>query len=253
MDLKQQAFYDDPSFDYRRYWLGREYEQKVEEDILEEALPKKRKRILDIGAGYGRFVKIFLDHFDKIDLLDPSGRLLEIAGNNWGRERISYKVGVVQKLPFGGDSFDAAVCIRVLHHLTEAEVRSAFIEVQRVLKVGGIFILEYANKYHLRARVRAFFRHNKGFFDEATVDRRTFKNIIGDSIAFNNYHPNKIKKLIKKSGLKLIDEISCSYFRPKVFKMFLPCKLLAYFDHITQIYFSKWNLGPSNFIIAKKT
>lgn len=45
------------------------------------------------------------------------------------------------ELPFENESFDTVVCWEVIEHLPENSEHALFVEVNRVLKVGGAFSL----------------------------------------------------------------------------------------------------------------
>jgi hypothetical protein len=49
--------YNDPNFDYTKYWVGREYENAAEEIAIRRLLKNKHfKNAVDIGGGSGDFV-----------------------------------------------------------------------------------------------------------------------------------------------------------------------------------------------------
>jgi methionine biosynthesis protein MetW len=58
-------------------------------------------------------------------------------------------------LPFGDESFDAAVCIEVLEHLFEPQ--KAAMEMLRVLRPGGCILVTVPNVAYWRRRLEMFF------------------------------------------------------------------------------------------------
>ena len=61
------------SYDYPRYWQGREYENLAEKMVLRKLLKRVPKgKIIDIGGGYGRLAKIYAPLFKRSFLIDPS-------------------------------------------------------------------------------------------------------------------------------------------------------------------------------------
>jgi len=251
--MEQKAFYDDPGFDYLGYWRKREYEHRVEVDLLGRILPKKAESLLDVGAGYGRLLPVYRNRFERIVFLDPSEKLLSLARVKYGKKGLTYRMGVASKLPFRRESFQVVICIRVFHHLNSGEAKKTLEEMARVLVSGGTAFLEYANKIHLRARLRAIFSGKKSWVEEFdTIDRRGFRNVIGGSIPFNNFHPERIKEWAEEAGFKVKDHYSLSYLRPSFFKNFLPISFLVKVDSFLQEKISGQNWGPSNLVVLEK-
>lgn len=54
---------------------------------------------------------------------------------------IEFRVELVEALSFADQTFDVVVCSLVFHHLPETLKRQGLVEIQRILKPGGRFIL----------------------------------------------------------------------------------------------------------------
>jgi len=97
-------------------------------------------KILDVGCGNGRLVRLF----DNVDVdyigIDNSVELINLAKKDFpGRK---FLVADILKLPFADNSFDVVFCISVLHHLPGKDLRKkSVLEMNRVLKPGGHLIL----------------------------------------------------------------------------------------------------------------
>ncbi len=103
-----------------------------------ESLPRGA-RVLDVGAGHGRHTTVLAGRGDRAVALDFSRRLLLIgrAGERRTEDalRIDWVGGEATKLPFRDASFDAGLCIAVLHHLpVESDRIAALMELRRVLR-----------------------------------------------------------------------------------------------------------------------
>lgn len=84
----------------------------------------KNKKVLDIGSGDGRFLKLFPNWLG-IDVDD----LAQI------NERVK-KAGITD-IPYPDNSFDAVIVSHVLEHIPRSDVDKAMKEVKRVLKDKG--------------------------------------------------------------------------------------------------------------------
>lgn len=97
-------------------------------------------RVLDAGCGEGVLVDEYADRL-AIEGIDP----------NYGSDRV--RTGSLTELPFADGSFDRALCLDVLEHLTYEEQPRALAELFRVLKSGGDLLVSVPNLAHLQSRV----------------------------------------------------------------------------------------------------
>jgi SAM-dependent methyltransferase len=115
-------------------------------------------RVVDIGAGSGRAaigvllakpratvtgVDIYRGFYG-IDDNTPERfvRNARIAGV---ADRAEAVVGDARELPFGSETFDAAISLAAIDHLPRADIPKALAEAARVLKPGGDFLLMLVN------------------------------------------------------------------------------------------------------------
>jgi SAM-dependent methyltransferase len=90
-------------------------------------------RVLEVGCGTGFFSEIFSAAGCDLTAIDISPELLERARQR-GPLNVRFEVQDIERLPYPDGSFDAAVGVRVLHHL---DLEVAFSEIGRVLRSGG--------------------------------------------------------------------------------------------------------------------
>lgn len=105
---------------------------------------KNNDKILDLGCGNGRLVKLFYGL--KIDYIgiDVSKKLLKIATQKYPNYKFLQFNGL--KLPFKKESFDNVYCLAVFHHIPSEKYRLKFLsEIYRVLKPNGLLILTVWN------------------------------------------------------------------------------------------------------------
>ena len=248
------AAYD--NYNYSRYWTKRDYEHESERIVITDFIKqiKSPKRIIDIGCGFGRLVQVYGKYVQKITLVDPSKELLKEAKSNYPKDkRISYIKSTVQDLPknIKKGSHDLAICVRVFHHVDDLDQSIA--NINHCLDKKGYLILEFANKLHGKAVFKNFLKGNLTFpLEIHSVDRRSKKNIKNQSILFLNHHPDVIKNSLEKNGFKILEKRSVSNFRLGFFKNFVPLSFLLLLEDRSQKFLSRFNFGPSVFILAKK-
>jgi len=246
------ALYDEPSFDYQKYWQGREYEDTAERIALKRILKiiGKKEKLLDIGGGYGRLAPEYVKNFKNCLIIDPSEKLLSQAKKLcYKYKNLSLQKGIIEKIPQKNESFDVVLCIRTFHHLENPQ--RAIKEIRRILKPRGFLILEFANKIRFKNIFKAILKLNFNFL----VDHKPEK--IGKSkIPFYSYHPNQIKTILLSENFDILKTFSVSNFRSPLIKKIIPFKILIKLESLFSLISSSFPLlkfwGPSIFILARK-
>ncbi len=103
------------------------------------------ERVLDAGCGEGVLVDEYADRLAIVGI-DP----------NYGSDRV--QTASLTALPFPDGTFDRALCLDVLEHLSFEEQPLALAELFRVLKSGGQLLVSVPNLAHLQSRVHFLLR-----------------------------------------------------------------------------------------------
>ena len=112
---------------------------KSHNTFFREMLPflKKGSGILDVGCGTGKFA-FRLSDFNKdlsIRGIDISRDMIKKAKIKIREERIEFKVGDVEELPYESGTFDIITCSNSFHHYPNQ--KKAVSKMYRVLKHDG--------------------------------------------------------------------------------------------------------------------
>ncbi|MBC7333232.1 MAG: class I SAM-dependent methyltransferase [Actinobacteria bacterium] len=256
---------DYESYDYREFWREdkRAYEDTSERIALRKLLGDIRegnKLFLDLGCGYGRlfdeyksFRNILLVDYSVRNLRNAKQRIEEMlksfqekpsssspspSPSPFSSSSIFFLSADATNLPLKPSCADVVLTVRVVHHLDNLD--KYFDEVKRVLKDGGIFILEFANKRNLKNILRFFMRRMDG------SPFSLFPLKVGETIL--NYHPDYVIGLLTSKGFGIDKRISVSNFRLEFLKKYLNLKTLLLFENWFQRLFSWTLLGPSIFL-----
>jgi SAM-dependent methyltransferase len=97
-------------------------------------------RVLDAGCGEGVLVDEFSDRV-RIEGIDPNYRSARVTQ------------GSLIALPYADGTFERALCLDVLEHLTFEDQARALAELHRVLAAGGELLVTVPNLAHLQSRV----------------------------------------------------------------------------------------------------
>lgn len=97
-------------------------------------------RVLDAGCGEGVLVEEY-----------ASRLAIEGIDENYSSPRV--RSGSLTALPYTDGSFDRALCLDVLEHLTFADQPRALAELHRILKPAGELLVSVPNLAHLQSRL----------------------------------------------------------------------------------------------------
>ncbi|MFN8380019.1 MAG: methyltransferase domain-containing protein [Anaerolineae bacterium] len=219
---------------------GRDYEDRVERIALRRLLRGGGRRLLEVGAGFGRLSDEFAA-FDQVVLLDYSFSQLQYAQEHHGRSsHFVYVAADAYHLPFKPGVFDAATMIRVIHHM--ANVQKVLDQVGRVLIKDGVFILEHANKRHLKAIAR--YAMKKQAWNPHSHEPVEFVELNFD------FHPQYISHALEGAGFRVERRVPVSFFRVDALKRSVNTQVLASMDGLLQT--TGALVSPSVFLRARR-
>ncbi len=261
------------NLDYRdHFWPGRRYEDECDRMALRALLPPSGDRVLEVGAGFGRLADEYAG-YDHVVLLDPSEAMLRGAREHIGDQaRFTLVSGEANHLPFVDRSFDTVVCVRMLHHLENP--RPALTEFARVLRPGGVLVLETANKRNLKAilayltrRLRSSpFRLGSQPYVELTLlpsrakgrRPRLVTGLSGEETKVRGWSgstmylhaPRDVRTWLEDVGFIVGPTRSVGLLRPTFITAHLPIGLLTGLERIVQPSLAAFTPGPSLFTRA---
>ena len=101
--------------------------------------------LADVGCGPGYLIAVMAKSLPNLSIIgvDISQEMVQKAAQNLSSlglaEKVSFRQGDIQKLPFEANSLDFVVSTFSLHHWSEPN--QALHEIYRVLKPGGQFLI----------------------------------------------------------------------------------------------------------------
>lgn len=242
---QEQAICDYEGTSYRaRFWegQGREYEDLAERIALRHLLPGRGRRIVELGASFGRLADLY-SGYDQVILLDYAKSGLREAQERLGRsDRYIFVAADIYHLPLAPGACDTAVTVRVLHHL--ADIADALTGIARTLQPGGAYVVEYANKRNLKSIARYAARRQKWSpFDPQPYE---FARLNFD------FHPSWMAAQLRAAGFRIEAGRAVSHFRQPTLKRLVPPDALAAVDGSIQQVSAAWKLAPSVFLRTRR-
>lgn len=134
-------------------WLSNRIEvNRIESlKLLDQAqtqIPTNAK-VLDAGSGEGRY-RHYFNHTNYV------GVDLAVGDDTWDYTGLDV-LSDLRELPFANNSFDAAVCVQTMEHISDPMIVTN--EIGRVLKPGGRYYLSAPMCWHQHQKPYDFFRY----------------------------------------------------------------------------------------------
>ncbi len=229
------------------FWRGREYEDAVERIALNAFLPPRGKRLVEIGAGFGRLADLYRG-YEQVILLDYARSMLQDARERLGNDpRFIFVAADLYNLPFADNALDTALTIRVLHHV--ANIPNAFAEIARAVRPHGTYLTDFANKRHLKALVKYHLRRHDGrgvgAMNPYSLEPYEFVKLNFD------YHPQYIRENLRRVAFEIRATRGVSIFRIGALKRLVPTSFLVSLDANLQSPISNLQITPSIFYLTE--
>ena len=246
--MSEKVVSDYNGYDYKKiFWedADREYEDQADRMAIRKLLPKRMEKFADIGGGYGRLANEYLKRAHKVYIFDYSKSELAQAKETYG-DKIETKAGDIYDLPFKDDELDGLMMVRVTHHLKKMDKATS--ELYRVLKPGGVAVIEVANKRTLPKIARYITGNSKvNPFDKKVAN---YKEI--DKDGFFNYHPKYVEDIFAKTGFTVEKVLSVSNFRSKTLKKVFKTDNLVKMEDSAQQFLAPIRFAPSIYYKLRK-
>ncbi len=184
------------------------------EDVFLQYLPKPG-RILEAGCGRGRWVFYLRRKGYDIEGIDIAGSAVRAA--RAFDPAVPITQGDVLSLPFPNDSFEGVISLGVVEHFEDGP-DAAFIEVRRVLRRGGLFLVTVPTQNVMR----------KMMFNKIKAAQLAFKKLRGERLAFEEYRYSRrqFSELLERSGFSTLDCRPDDFVSPRNMGLFTDSRFL---------------------------
>lgn len=120
------------------YWGSRR--EPVFRDVVRLLEGVGAQRVLDVGCGYGHFVRYAADRG-----LDATGCDVAVPAIEWGKRHLGVELfaGTLEDLDFTTESFDAVAMLDALYYVADPAAELA--RIRRLLPSGGYLLLRLRN------------------------------------------------------------------------------------------------------------
>jgi SAM-dependent methyltransferase len=242
----QIANYDSAGYDYQTYWHGRDYERWAEDRALRRLVHSlgEARWLADFGGGFGRNAMHYRGLARQYVLVDYSTTNLANAAQRLAGDVRAGRAFLVRadlnRLPFVDGAFDAAMVVRVLHHLPDVD--NALAEMGRT--VSANWLVDVPIKHHVLGLLRAA----AGRRLSTVRDTRPIATGITDQ-PFWNFNLSAVRRTLGRLGWDTTVGASVNNLRR--LNHMLPVPLVRAAEAVAQSAGRGW-WGPSQFVMARR-
>jgi 2-polyprenyl-3-methyl-5-hydroxy-6-metoxy-1,4-benzoquinol methylase len=183
----------------QRYW------HRTKHALLEWFFtPRPGERVLDVGCGSGVFSDRMASLGASVTAIDANEAAIAWARQTFERPGLEFHLGLLEDLDVEAASFDHAVCLEVIEHVTVEQSRSLLAHLRRALRPGGTLLLTTPNYRGLWPLV------------EWGADRFSEVAQMGGLQHITHYHRGRLQRLLAEEGFEVVRVRTFSTFAPFV-------------------------------------
>ena len=136
-----RAAYDVTAEDYAEAFADDLLRLPIDRQVLDSVVQRLGgdSLVLDLGCGPGQVGQYLAERGLRVVGLDLALQMLLVARRRTSNRNLA--CGDMRSAPFGSGSFPAVVAFYSIHHLRRSALRTALIEIRRLLKPAGLFVV----------------------------------------------------------------------------------------------------------------
>jgi ubiquinone/menaquinone biosynthesis C-methylase UbiE len=181
-------------------------------------------KALDIGCGSGIYMEELVALGYEVTGVDISAEMLATCRKRFGMEendsdRIHLRQGDVEHLPLLDHQFDLVICVGVFGYLLSDELAQA--EIRRVLKPGGILLLNLTNMlsmsdadFVVRKKIRSLLGGKKAGENQEECPDYAIQSewmMQHRKYFFKSYNLRKYERILDTKGFRRLDAMTYGF------------------------------------------
>lgn len=189
--------------------------------INEVIAGRENLKILDVGAGTGRYSKIFAEQGHRVTAIDYVNK--NVSQIKEKHPNIIAKQGDALNLKFKDNEFDIVLLFGPLYHLfTQEDKLKALLEAKRVVKSGGYILVMYLTEDYAIVTYALKEGHFSECLENGLLDEKFNIHTTRQDL-YSYVRMDEINKLDQKAGLSRVKIIGVDgptdYIRPIINKL----------------------------------
>ena len=233
------TFYDTDAAEYDERWRKRGGIKTAQSQgfIVDEITKDwRQKNIIEVGCGTGRFTTLVAPKGRFTVQLDIAIRMLGVTRSKMLRvsQHFMGTNSSAYEMPFDKQVFDAAYSINVFNHLEKPII--ALAEVNRILKINGLFLVNFSNLYSYFWPIAAYINHGH--------------KSVGRNVYSVWYTLKEMREILHNAGF-VIEKTMGNVYVPLYLDYPVIREMPIALDAISRRSILKW-ISPSVFFLCRK-
>lgn len=177
-------------------------------------------KIVDFGAGTGRLAVPLANSGYSVTAVDPSSGMLDVL--RWKKVSIPVKsVNSTMQSFMTQEPYDMALCVFtvIIYLLDQTGLENALEAGSKAVKPDGFFLIDVPSRaifsglqiekpgFRRISRIEAVDNDLYRYSDDIELERNGETKIYSDNFMIRYWHSDKIKTLLQKFGMVLIEEL----------------------------------------------
>jgi ubiquinone/menaquinone biosynthesis C-methylase UbiE len=191
--------------------------------------------IIDVGGGNGNVLSMLKNVIDKNATLNNSKFVCLETLSDWcesyeyNNKNIEYKFWKNDDIDLPANSFDAALCMVSLHHMSDETILNVLQSLKRILKPNGKILIKEHNNKNLDTFRYILWEHHLYHLLDCAYNSKT--------IDMQNYYETNIYNFKSKDDWHLIFH-NCGYKCVGVYNRFLDGEYIEDNNNVSELYWA---------------
>ncbi len=191
-----QQFYSVEAERYESARYGSTYGRafrKAHRDVVSDLLSRGDGggAALDVASGTGQLIPCTLRRCDQMVACDLTPEMMKVSRRLYGSEALTFVQADALKLPFADQSFELVASSRFLHLFPVEQQVQILAEMRRVVKPGGLVLVDVYNSIPRRVLAPAIALYRKLMRKRQEMDRYS--------------SPAEARRMLESAGLEQVD------------------------------------------------
>lgn len=165
---------------------------------------RQGESVLDVGCGSGVFADLLSKSGANIVAVDANRSAIEFASQKFQKPNLQFRLGLVDEIQFGKNSFDKASFLEVIEHISVEQATETLRRLHGVLRDKGRLVISTPNRLSLWPLI------------EWSMDRLRLAPTMAEEQHIKIYDQGSLREVADAAGFRCVEMVSVNAVAPFV-------------------------------------